>query len=100
MPGEIRSDRSPLSTGACSLGFFLVSACSKYLVDVIMIYTTAYYQLLPLLMKAGPHSHNAKSFLNMTMSHIHQTVPLELGGFKSRDEFMSVSVPQLTLKSK
>lgn len=45
-------------------------------------------------------SPKAESFFDMTVSHIHQLVPLKLLGLKPRDKFTSISVLQLTRTSK
>lgn len=66
-------------TGTCHLGFVSPSTCRMGTSALLMHIpeATCYSQLPPLLVKGGPHSHQAKSFLDVTMSHIHPLVPLE-----------------------
>lgn len=95
MPGDVTIAKSPLSTDTCYLGFFSVSPLGVGTSSLLMqewFTLSAYSQLLPLLMKEEPHSHKAKAFLDMTMSHIHRIVPLELGSLKPRDKSIHVSL--------
>lgn len=69
--------------------------------ELEVIHTICYSQ--PLLSRKGgvrATQPQAQPFLDMTMSYIHQSVLLKLSVLKPRDKFMSISVPQLTLKSK